>query len=277
VNAVVAPSVQTSRSLLSLGLARTRYELKLFFRNKEAVGFTLAFPVVLLVLFGAIFSNNKIQDTSVSFGQVVVAGIVASGIASVTFVNMAISIATERDAGTLKRLAGTPMPKAAYFLGKIGLVTVTAVLETAILLVVGATFYGIHLPSDPWRWFTFGWVFVLGLISCTLLGIAMSAVPRSAKSAGPVVNLPFVALQFISGVYVLFQDIPKGLQVVASFLPLKWLAQGFRSVFLPQSYAHVEVAGSWEHPRVALVLALWCVAGFVLAAVTFRWQGRDER
>jgi len=62
---------------------------------------------------------------------------------------------------------------------------------------------------------------------------------------------------------------------VASFFPLKWMAQGMRSVFLPEQAAALEPSGSWEHGLTALVLAVWIAAGLVLCAKTFRWQSRS--
>jgi ABC-2 type transport system permease protein len=86
---------------------------------------------------------------------------------------------------------------------------------------------------------------------------------------------PFaLVLQFISGVFFQFSEIPTWMQTVAACFPLKWMAQGFRSVFLPDSMAALEPAGTWEHGRTALVLAAWCVAGLVLCVATFRWQDR---
>jgi ABC-2 type transport system permease protein len=66
--------------------------------------------------------------------------------------------------------------------------------------------------------------------------------------------------------------LPVGLVVTASFFPVKWMAQGFRSVFLPDSMKVFEPAGSWELDRVALVLGAWCVIGLVLCLTTFRWR-----
>jgi ABC-2 type transporter len=71
-----------------------------------------------------------------------------------------------------------------------------------------------------------------------LLGIAASSVPRSAASAMPVITLPFTVLQFISGVYVPFTVVPAWMRDVASFFPLKWMAQGMRSVFLPEHHGY---------------------------------------
>jgi len=143
-----------------------------------------------------------------------------------------------------------------------------------LLMAVGMLFYHLHLPTSPGRWWTFAWVFVLGSAACALLGMAASSLPRSAGSAVPVITLPFTVLQFISGVYVPFNNVPAWMGDLASFFPLKWMAQGMRSVFLPGQTAALEPAGTWEHGRIALVLLAWIAAGLILCAKTFRWQSR---
>ena len=121
-----------------------------------------------------------------------------------------------------------------------------------------------------------GWAFGLGVFSGTVLGIAYSSLATSARSASAAVIGPVLILQFISGVYFPFRDIPSWLQQVASVFPLKWVAQGMRSVFLPDSMATEEMAGAWEHGRVALVLGAWAIAGLVLCLTTFRWTKRGS-
>ena len=81
-----------------------------------------------------------------------------------------------------------------------------------------------------------------------------------------------LVLQFISGVFFIFNQLPSWMQNVASIFPLKWLTQGMRSVVLPESFASQEVAKSWEHGRVALMLTIWIAIGLVLALKTFRWE-----
>lgn len=256
-----------------LGMARGGVEVKTFFRDKMAVAFIFGLPSILLVLLGSIFGGQAAAQ-GVTVGQLFTAGMIAGGIMSTSFQYLAISIATERENGMLKRLSGTPMPRTAYFAGKLVQVMVCTVAETVLLMAVGMVFYHLHLPTEPGRWWTFAWVFVLGSAACALLGIAASSVPRSAASAMPVITLPFTVLQFISGVYVPFSVVPGWMRTVASFFPLKWMAQGMRSVFLPEQAAALEPAGSWEHGRTALVLLAWTAAGLVLCIRTFRWQSR---
>ncbi|MFJ3305539.1 ABC transporter permease [Streptomyces sp. NPDC086549] len=259
----------------TLGLHRGALEIKQFFRQREQVVFTFSFPVVFLFLFASIF-HDDVRGSGVTASQLYVPAMMASGIMSTSFQSLGISIAVERDEKVLRRLRGTPMPPTAYFLGKIWLVLFTGVLETAILLLVGTTFYGVGLPSDAGRWFDFAWIFVLGLTGCALLGIAISSVPKSAKSASSVVVLPFLVLQFISGVYISVDTIPDWMLNIGALFPLKWLCQGLRGVFLPDSARVLEQAGSWEFGRIALVLAAWCVGGLALCLLTFRWKNRRD-
>ncbi|NEA50006.1 ABC transporter permease [Streptomyces sp. SID10815] len=258
-----------------LGLLRGGVELKQFFRAKEVVVFTFALPIVMMTMFASIF-HNRIQNAGVTVSQLYVAAMLGAGLMSTSFQSLGIGIATERDEGCLRRLRAMPLPRSAYFIGKLCLVLVTGVAETVLLLVAGVAFFGLELPTAPGKWFTFVWVLVLGMVSCSLLGIAMSSVPRHAKSAAPIMTLPFLILQFVSGVYISIDSVSGWMLEVGSLFPLKWMCQGLRSVFLPDRAKVLEQAGDWELGRVALVLGAWCIGGLVLCLTTFRWKNRRD-
>ena len=261
-------------SLLTVSASRVGIELRQFFREWDGVVFIFAFPVILLFIFGAVFDFDVAPG--ISFTQYFLAGMVASGLMLVSFQSLAIAIAVERDDGTLKRLEGTPMPRAAYFLGKVGLVLVTGLLQIAVLLLAGTLVFRLSLPSEPGKWLTFAWVSVLGITAGTLLGIAFSSLPRSGRSATAVVTPVVLVLQFISGVFFVYNELPSWMQDVAQLFPLKWMAQGMRSVFLPDSFESQEVSGSWQHWLTAVVLVAWAVLGLALCLRTFRWRRRDD-
>jgi ABC-2 type transport system permease protein len=273
------PAVVSAPRMPGVGrvaLARGQVELKSFFRERQSVMFILAMPAIMLVLLGAIFGSQR-SAPGVTIGDLYVAGLIGGGVMATSYQNLGISIAIERERFTLKRLRGTPMPPAAYFAGKIIQVIVAAVAEVAVLLVIGVVFYHLRLPTSVAAWWTFTWVFVLGVAACSLLGIAASSLPRSAARNGvAVVTLPFVVLQFISGVYVPFFLVPAWLRDIASVFPLGWMCEGMRSVFVPQAVT-LEPGHSWQHGQTALVLLAWVVAGLVLCLTTFRWQNRQDR
>ncbi|MDP9860792.1 MULTISPECIES: ABC transporter permease [Streptosporangium] len=261
-------------SATRLGLSRAALETRLFFRERDAVIFTFAFPIVLLVIFGSIFEGD-LGVSGLSVSQLYVAGLIGSA-AMTGFQNLGIGIAMDRDDGTLKRLLGTPLPAASYFIGKALNTLVISACQVVILLAIGVALFGLELPSAVSTWLTFAWVFVLGVLGSSLLGIAVSSLPRSGKSASAVIAMPFVVLQFISGVFIPVAQLPAWLVNIASIFPLKWMCQGFRSVFLGDAGATLELAKSYELGRVALILGAWVVGGLVLCLVTFRWKSRRD-
>lgn len=254
--------------------ARAGVEIKEFFRQREQVVFTLLFPVMLLLIFGAVFDRDIAPG--VTFVQYFVAGMIASGVLSSSFQNLGITISLERSEGRLKRLAGTPMPKSAYFIGKIAQVAVVAVVTLALLLLIGALLFDVSPPDSGAKWFTFVWVTLLGLASCALLGIALSSAVKNGKSAPAVITPIALVLQFTSGVFFVFTELPGWMQSIAAVFPLKWMTQGMRSAFLPDEAKLLEPAQSWELGTVALVLGAWVVVGLVLCLLTFRWRDRAD-
>lgn len=261
---------------VATGMRRGYLELLQFSRDWTAMIFTFAFPAMLLLLFGTIFSEAYDNQPDVTASHVFSASMIAYGILTTAFVTMGSGLAMDREDGTLKRLRGTPMTAASYVLGKLTLVLVLSVAEVALLVGVGALVFGMSLP-DAAHWLTFTWIFLLSVVACTLLGMAVSAIVRHARTAGAILNVPVVALQFISGVFIYPPNqLPTWLSGVASVFPVKWMAQAFRYVFLPDGMRTWEVAGQWELGRAALVLGAWCVIGLVLCLVTFRWTDRDR-
>lgn len=266
---------------MRIGLSRIGYEVKAYFRQGDTVFFTFIFPVMMLTIFAtafgeATFFGNDENGDPISAAAFYLPAMLAAGILLTGLQNMAIDIAVERSDGTLKRLAGTPLPVFSYFIGKIGQVFVTGLLQAALIMLVAVVAFGVQLPTEPERWVTFVWVFVLGVTTSAVLGIALSGVPRSGKSASAVVIPVALILQFISGVYLPFSQLPDWLQNVAGVFPLKWMAQGMRSAFLPDSLVILEQNGVWDLAGVALVTALWLVFGLIACRLTFRWIRKDS-
>jgi ABC-2 type transport system permease protein len=261
--------------MIAVSLSRGHVELLQFLRDRTAVIFTFFFPALLLLLFGTIFGSESTEQ-GVSVSRVFTASMIAYGILNTAFVTMGAGLAMDREDGTLKRLRGTPMPASAYLIGKGLLVLALSVAEAAVLLLVGVLVFDMPLP-DAAHWLTFGWIFLLSVFASSTLGIAVSALVKNARNAGAILNVPVVALQFVSGVFIHpMSQLPDWLEKVASIFPVRWMAQGFRYVFLPEEAEVQEIGGAWNLGTVAMVLGVWCVIGLILCLVTFRWSGRDK-
>ena len=76
--------------------------------------------------------------------------------------------------------------------------------------------------------------------------------------------------------YISIDTIPDWMLNIGAAFPLKWMCQGLRGVFLPESAKVLEQAGDWEFGRIALVLGAWCAGGLLLCLLTFRWKNRRD-
>jgi ABC-type multidrug transport system, permease component len=265
-----------------LGLSRARYEIRAYFRQGDTVFFTFLFPVVMLAVFSVAFSAMGTIGASprgkagVSYAAYYLPGMVAAGILLSGLQNLAVDIAGEKSDGTLKRLAGTPLSVVSYFVGKIGQVYATSFAQLLLLLAVARLAFGVALPTTAGSWLTLLWVYLLGVATSSVLGIALSGLPRTGRSASAVIVPIVLVLQFISGVFLPFTQLPAWLQNIASVFPLKWIAQASRAVFLPDYFAAAEQSGSWQLGLTSIVLGAWLIAGLVLCRLTFRWIRKSE-
>lgn len=245
----------------------------MFYRRPEQVVMTFSLPAVICILLGSIFSDS-LPNSDATTGSVIAASMLAYGILSTSFINLGISVAADRETGALRRLRGTPATATSYFVGKIALVAIVSLAEAILLLLVGLSIFDLRLPSDVFGWWTFTWVFALGIVSCSLLGIFISNFASNAVSAAALTNGPAVGLQFVSGTYVPLMALPTWMLTIGSIFPVKWMAQGFRSVLLPPEMVAFEPAGSWEHWRIFLMLVAWIIGGSIACLSVFRWSDR---
>ena len=260
--------------LIRDGCSRVWFDLKQYFRRPDGVAFNFFFPIVMFILFSSIFTNDiKVANLgTINSSDYWLTAMVSLGIFLCGFQNLSISVATERNDGSLKRLGGVPLSPFSYFFGKIGQVFIVGIFQTALLILIAVFAFGVHLPDSGEHWLRFLWVFILGILASATLGIAYSGLAKSTASAiASVIPIPIV-LGFISGVYYPFAQLPEWIRDIANFFPLKWLAQGNRSAFLPEFASKIELNEVWNLGQVALVLLAWLVIGLLFCRLTFRWS-----
>jgi ABC-2 type transport system permease protein len=258
------PGVSWRPDALRMGWARGQLEVVQFARSKESVIFTIAFPVLMLALFGGVVGYDRVDG--VPFSQYFTACMLAAGVFAAGFQSPAIQIAMERDKGVLRRLATTPLPLRAYLMGKLILAGAIALVTSALLLTVALLGYGASLPASAGDWGLLALVGVLGLVACALLGAAFSSIPRSARAAPAVITPLSLVIQVISGVFIPISRLPEVLQFASFASPLTWLVQGAHAAFGTPHTAPI-----W---MIVIALAAWCAVGAALCRWTFRWGPR---
>ena len=252
---------------LGLVLKQAGYGLKSLSRNPRALVFTVALPIVMLLLFASIFSKGGDAQTSFQGGQIdtdayFTAGIMAYAISMACFSSLAISLTTERETGQLKRLRGTPVPAWTFIAARICRSIVLVVIMVVALLVIARLAFDVRLSSAGVAEVA---VFaVLGTAAMCALGVALTSITTTPDSASTIAPFGTVLLAFISGVFIPTDQLPDSLVQIGKLFPLAHLASGLQAAF---DTGPVHLSGE----NVA-VIAVWGAAGLIVAARTFRWE-----
>lgn len=254
---------------------QTRAQNRVFWRTPVAAFFTLFLPLIMMVLFNALFDGNvQTPDGELSVSQFYTAGLAAFTAVSATYTNLANLIPMRRDDGILKRVRGTPLPPSAYLAGVVSSALLVATAGSAFMLTLGVVVYDLEIEADklPAAVVTF----VVGIVAFSLLGLAIAGVIPSASSAPAAANATILPLAFISNVFIPLEDPPAWLEVTGDIFPLKPFVVAFQAAFNPFTEAP---AFRWE--RLAVVGA-WAVFGAVVALTKFNWEpsvraGRTSR
>jgi ABC-2 type transport system permease protein len=245
-----------------LVLVQARAQLTSISRNRRAIVISLVIPVVILVMFNAIFGGGN--DTVGLAGARITApayfagAMVAYALVGTAFMQVALTLVSQRETGQLKRYRGTPVPAWTFIVVTVLRVTAMAGTVTAILLLIARLAYGVDVSAI---------VVYVGLGTATLCsaGIAATTVVTDVESASAALPLVAVLLSFISSIFVPVDELPGWLADVGRIFPLYHVAVGVQTA--------LGTAGdtSLRGGDVA-VLEAWALGAVIVAARGFRWE-----
>jgi ABC-2 type transport system permease protein len=237
-----------------------RLERRMFWRNPSAAFFNFALPLIFLALFGAVFAGDQKNL------DVIVPGIAGLSIVATTFNALCMNTVALREQGILKRLRGTPLPSGSY-LTAVGLNAVTnAVVQVALVIVVGRLFFGTGWPKDVPELLVF---VAAGVVCFASLGVALAHVIPNLEAAPAYSNAVFLPLILISGVFYDADNAPAFLHDIAVALPLTHLIDGLSGALVTGK----PLADNLSH---LAVIAIWAIVGVVLAVRGFSWEARRD-
>ena len=249
----------------ALGLVgrQIRYEQKLYWRSPSSAMFTFIFPILLLIIFASINRDTTLRALGgISYNQYYVPGIVAFGVISACYSNLAIALCFRRDSGVLKRLRGTPLPPWIFMAGTIGSSLVVSAILAALTIVVGVAFYGVVFPG---RFGSLALTLLVGAFCFCSLGLAITALIPVATASPAIVNGVMFPILFISGTFFPV-DPASWLGKIARIFPIRHFEEAMFAVFDPRLSASGPDAGS------LLAMLAWGIIGVVVALRGFRWE-----
>ena len=258
---------------------QTSHQLKLFLRHPAAVFFVVAMPLIMFLVFVILFGNEEIPETEITTAQFYAPALAVFGAVMACYTYLAISTATSRDQGVLKRIRGTPLKPWIYIWARILAVTLIAIAAVVVVMAAGNIFFDVRVYPEKLPMALLS-LFV-GCLSFAGLGMMVCAVCRTSDTVQAVTSATVLPLAFLSDVFIRpFRDIPAWVTWIADVFPLKHFSIAFGHAFRSDMAGHGFLWSGPEEtyialPRIAIMLA-WGVVGAVIAAKLFKWDPKGE-
>ena len=235
-----------------------KMELLKMTRLKQYSLSTVGFPLMFYFFFG--LAMAPYSQGAVSISRYLLATYGAFGVMGATLYAFGAGVAVERGLGWLELKRASPMPPAAYFLAK-GAVSVTfgAVVVT-LLFALGAIFGHVQMAASQWllMWV----VLVAGAIPFGAIGLAIGSF-AGPNSASNIVNMIYLPMGFLGGLWMPIEILPKTLQQIAPLLPSYHFGQ------IALAILKVPVQGS-------VITHVEALLGFGLVCAGLAWIGQNR-
>ena len=242
----------SASQLLKLLWCEAVLDVKSLLRSPGFMAPTLLFPAVFYLLFGVFLAKADAPlYMLVSYG--------CFGVMGPALFNFGMQVATDRESGFLIMRQLSPAPVAAYLVGKLSSSLLMGMLVTLLLFVLAALFGGVRMYTS--QWLGLGLWLMLGSVPFCLLGLLLG-LTLSAKAAPATVNLVYLPLALLGGLWLPMHLMPELMQQFALMLPSYHFAQvGYQLV-------GVSISGASAQP---LWVHLAALGGFALLMV---WAAR---
>ena len=221
---------------------------------------TILFPVFFYLFFGVMFGGK--QAGPVSMATYLVATYGTFGVIGAALFGFGVSVAVERGQGWLEQKRTTPMPIASYFVSKLAMAMIFSAIIVTLLFIMGTTVGDVVMPAMTMVKL-FG-VLVLGSITFCAFGLALGFI-AGPNSAAPIVNLIYLPMAFMSGLWIPIVFLPKTIQEIALWLPPYHFSQ-----------LALRTIGASRGEPVALHVGAMIVATLLFGAIAYLGYRRDE-
>jgi ABC-2 type transport system permease protein len=239
-------------------------QFKLYLREPMAFFFSLAYPALMLLLFGFIYGNDPAPEfwgRSIGTVDASVPAYTGIIIGTVALMGIPIDTASNRESGVLRRYRATPLRPAVYLVASILMYLGVALLGMLILILTGKLVFGLRFAGS---WLNVLVAFILSALAFYAFGYLLASLAPTARSAQTIGMLIFFPMIFLSGAGMPLQMLPEGLRRVSEFLPLTYVVRLMQGLWFNDAWNTLWLP--------VLVLVGILIAGTVLAARLFRWE-----
>jgi len=242
--------------------ATIQVEFKLFTRTFVNMFFVLAFPSMMLLIFGGIYGNDPME----AFGgrgtiDVSVPAYCALVIAVTAIMSLPLSIANYREKKVLKRFRATPLNPTDILVSQIVVNLVMTAVGIGFLFVLAKLVFNVQFTGNV---LAVAFAFLLSTLSMFAVGFVIASLAPGIKSASAIANIVYFPMVFLTGATLPLELMPKTMQNIAKALPLTYVVSLMKGVWIGESLS--------KHILDMVVLAGILIAGSVISILTFKWE-----
>jgi len=236
-------------------------EQKLGLRCPDMLIFGVAMPVGVLFLIAVIAGDKMAGGSSYTFLQSAFASLTAVGICASAFMGIPLTIADYRDKKILKHFFVTPCSPMLILGVIVACGVTTAILSGIAVSMISVFVFGYRMKGN---FLLFIGAYLLVMTAMYSIGMLLAGLCRTVKMTNVVTTAVYFPMLFLSGATIPFELFPKGLQTVASVMPL---TQGIKLM------KQISMGSPVENVTGIIILMLTItVVCVILAKVMFRWE-----
>ena len=241
-------------------LKMTWTEFKLLLRNPVAVGFTIPFPVMLILIYGLIWGNTP-NPLYGGYGMidVLVPAYLALIIVTAGLMNLPIALASRREQGILRRFRATPLHPSVVLGSQISVNLFLAAIGAILTIAVGKLLFNLKMPVEP---VGVALAFALCSLSFFALSFLIAGLARTADAARSIGMALFFPMMMLSGAALPRALMPATVQRISEFLPMTQVVILIQSLWW---------GGGWIAVSVVMLISLM-IFGAIISMRTFRWE-----
>jgi len=237
-------------------------QMRLFLRRKDELFWTLAFPVLFILLFGAIYGNSKWEGMSIRSIDYLLPGIIVMGAMVTGIMRTATAFVQEREQGIYRRLALTPLTRTTLIGSQLLQHYLVIIVQTLLLVAIGGVAFKTHLTGNTALfWLTLS----VGALCFMSIGFALTGLIKTLRSATPIIQITYFALMFLGGIFFPNSLLPKWLGNAAGILPSTQMGDALRAVV----YNGAGIGDIWQK---LVIMGAWIAVCMVISIRFFRWE-----
>jgi ABC-2 type transport system permease protein len=202
-------------------LAESRVECLRLMRSPAFAVPVVLFPLMFYALIGLVLGPHGPGADPVA-ARYILARYIAFGCVAPGLFGVGMTIALDRDRGLLELKRALPMPAGVYLMAKLVTAMLFAAVVSLLLMLIGATVGRVVLEIAHGVGLLI--LAVLGVIPFCGLGLMVGAAVKG-QAAPAVLNLIYVPMSFLSGLWVPLSILPHALAQLAPVWPAYHLAK----------------------------------------------------